>query len=234
MERDPAAPAAPAAAGAPRRLATRSEDVEQAPAPPRDDRSVLERIGLRYDGEDLGELRAACTKIARRIVALGRSGEARVLGFIPAGDDVAVPPVLIQLALSLSTLTGSPVAVVDANVRYPGLSALASEAQLGDSVYSTRWVIGNSVALLSPSGSEKAGEVVPQLARVVADGADLFGHMLVDLTGFELIGEHASAAAGMDAVVVVGRTHRTREQALLALAQVLPADKFLGVLLVGS
>ena len=58
--------------------------------------------------------------------------------------------------------------------------------------------------------------------------------MLVDLTGFELIGEHASAAAGMDLVVVVGRTHRTREPALLALAQVLPPDKFLGVLLVGS
>jgi hypothetical protein len=231
MDRDPPAPATPAA---PRRLATRSEDVEAERAPARDDASALDIIGLRYDGEDLGELRAACTKIARRIVALGRSGEARVLGFVPAGDDVAVPPVLIQLALSLSTLTGSPAAVVDANVRYPGLSALASEAQLSDSVYATRWVIGNSVALLSPHGLGSAGDVVPQLSRVVADGAEIFGHMLVDLTGFELIGEHASAAAGMDAVIVVGRTHRTREQAILALAQVLPADKFLGVLLVGS
>ena len=54
------------------------------------------------------------------------------------------------------------------------------------------------------------------------------------LGGFELIGEHASAAAGMDLVIVVGRTHRTREPALLALAQVLPPDKFLGVVLVGS
>jgi hypothetical protein len=194
---------------------------------------ILEKIGLRYEGDDLGEMRAACAKVARRLIKIGTLTAARVIGFVPAGDDVAVPPVMIQLALSLSNQTGSPTAVVDANVRYPGLSALASERQLGDTVYSTRWV-SQSVALLSPRGLERAGEVVPQLARVVADGADLFGHMLVDLTGFELIGEHASAAAGMDLVVVVGRTHRTREPALLALAQVLPPDKFLGVLLVGS
>jgi hypothetical protein len=195
--------------------------------------SVLDKIGLRYDGDDLGEMRAVCTQIARKIIQAGGLADARVIGFVPAGADVAVPPVMIQLAISLSNLTGAPTAVVDANVRYPGLSVLASESQLGDTVYSTRW-ISPAVALLSPRGLERAGEVVPQLARVVADGSDLFGHMLVDLTGFELIGEHASAAAGMDAVVIVCRTHRTREPAVLALAQELAADKFLGVLLVGS
>ena len=194
---------------------------------------ILDRIGLRYEGDDLGEMRAACAKIARRLIKIGQQLPARVIGFVPAGDDVAVPPAMIQLALSLSNQTGAPTAVVDANVRYPGLSALASESKHGDTVYSTRW-ISQSVALLSPRGLEHAGEVVPQLARVVADGVDLFGHMLVDLTGFELIGEHASAAAGMDLVIVVARTHRTREPALLALAQVLPPDKFLGVVLVGS
>lgn len=204
--------------------------------------AALEQLGLRYEGDDLGELRAACIKIARRILHLGKASDLRVLGFVPADDDVAVPPVMIQLALSLSALTGSPSAVVDANVRYPGLRELAGDAQLGDTVYSTRWV-AQSVALLSPRthhGADKhaikiaAGQVVPQLAKVVDDGADLFGHMLVDLTGFELIGEHASAAAGMDAVVVVASTHRTREPAVLELAKVLPPDKFLGVMLVGS
>jgi hypothetical protein len=197
------------------------------------ERTILDEIGLRYEGDDLGEMRAACVTIARRIIQAAQTTEARVIGFVPADDEVAVPPVMIQLALSLSNLTGAPSAVVDANVRYPGFSVLANESNLDDPVYSTRWV-SQSVALLSPRGLERAGQVVPQLARVVADGVDLFGHMLVDLTGFELIGEHASAAAGMDLVVVVGRTHRTREPALLALAQVLPADKFLGVLLVGS
>ncbi len=205
-----------------------------APPPYSDDgEGGLARLGLRYEGDDLGELRAACVKIARRIVQTGKTMDLRVIGFIPADDDVAVPPVMIQLALALSTLTGSPTAVVDANVRYPGLSMLASEAQLGDTLYSTRWV-SQSVALLSPRGLGDAGQVVPQLARVVDDGADLFGHMLVDLTGFELIGEHASAAAGMDSVIVVGTTHRTREPEVLGLAKVLPSEKFLGVLLVGS
>lgn len=209
------------------------------PQPPaHDEDAALAQLGLRYEGEDLSELRAACIKIARRILHLGKASELRVLGFVPADDDVAVPPVMIQLALSLSTLTGSPSAVVDANVRYPGLRELAGDAQLGDTVYSTRWV-AQSVALLSPRGDLAAGQipaglVVPQLAKVVDDGAELFGHMLVDLTGFELIGEHASAAAGMDAVVVVASTHRTREPAVLSLAKVLPPDKFLGVMLVGS
>lgn len=195
--------------------------------------AALAQLGLRHEGEDLGELRAACIKIARRLLHLGKTTELRVVGFVPADDDVAVPPVMIQLALSLSALTGSPSAVVDANVRYPGLPELVGDVQLGDTVYSTRWV-AQSVALLSPRGQIPAGQVVLQLAKVVDDGAELFGHMLVDLTGFELIGEHASAAAGMDGVVVVATTHRTREPAVLGLAKVLPPDKFLGVMLVGS
>jgi hypothetical protein len=74
---------------------------------------------------------------------------------------------------------------------------------------------------------------VPQLERVLHDGAELFAHVLVDLTGFELLGEHASAAACMDAVALVARAHHTREHSLIDLAQLLPQDRFLGVLLVG-
>jgi hypothetical protein len=99
-------------------------------------------------------------------------------------------------------------------------------------VFTTRWLRG-SLALLSPPRVERAGEVVPQLARALLDGADLFGHVLVDLTGFELLGEHGSAAACMDAVALVGRAHHTRERELLELAQLMPQGRFLGVLLVG-
>jgi hypothetical protein len=124
--------------------------------------------------------------------------------------------------------------VVDANVRYPGLGALnrGRSADHDESVFSTRWLRG-SLALLSPPRVERAGEVVPQLERVLHDGAELFAHVLVDLTGFELLGEHASAAACMDAVALVARAHHTREHSLIDLAQLLPQDRFLGVLLVG-
>jgi hypothetical protein len=176
-----------------------------------------------------GPLRGSWTSIASRL----RASRARVIGFQPADDAAAVPPVLVQLGRALCDLTGATIAVVDANVRYPGLGHLASrEPRAGDSLFSTRW-LHDSLALLAPARVERAGEVLPQLARALIAGADLFAHMLVDLTGFELIGEHASAAACMDAVVLVGRAHHTRERELLDLAQLAPAGRMLGVVLVG-
>jgi hypothetical protein len=194
------------------------------------DDEMLARLGLQLDGPRSGEVRAAYARIARRI----RSDNLRVVGFVPSDDRCAVPPVIIQLGLALCDLTGATVAVVDANVRYPGLAEISrgQATDRDDSVFSTRWLRG-SLALLSPPRVERAGEVVPQLARVLLDGADLFAHVLVDLTGFELLGEHASAAACMDAVALVGRAHKTRENELLELAQLMPEGRFLGVMLVG-
>jgi hypothetical protein len=199
------------------------------PAPAADD-TLLASIGIDLASRRAGEVRAACAPIARRIV----SERARIVGFVPSDDDVAVPPLLVHLGLALCDLTGGTIAVVDANVRYPGLTGIArgQQADRDDSVFATRWLRG-SLALLSPPRVERAGEVVPQLARVLIDGADLFAHVLVDLTGFALLGEHASAAACMDAVALVGRAHHTRERKLVDLASLMPRARFLGVVLVG-
>jgi hypothetical protein len=177
-----------------------------------------------------GEVAAACARIARRI----HDDRIRVVGFVPADDKVAVPPLIIHIGLALCDLTGATVAVVDANVRYPGLAAIAEgqERDHDSSVFSTRWLRG-SLALLTPPRVERAGAVVPQLARVLLDGADLFAHVLVDLTGFELLGEHGSAAACMDGVALVGRAHHTHETELVELSRLMPQGRFLGVLLVG-
>jgi len=187
-------------------------------------------LGIAVGEDRSGELKAACARIARRI----HGDKLRVVGFVPSDDKVAVPPVIIQLGLALVDLTGATIGVIDANVRYPGLSEL-NRGQATDSdetVFSTRWLHG-SLALLSPPRAEKAGEVVPQLARVLLEGSDLFAHVLVDLTGFELLGEHGSAAACCDAVALVSRAHTTRERELLELASLMPQGRFLGVLLVG-
>jgi hypothetical protein len=191
------------------------------------DDAVLAALGIDTDN---GEVKAACARVARRLHA----ERIRVIGFVPSEDRVAVPPILIQLGIALTELTGATIAVVDANVRYPGLGALneGKQTDSDESVFSTRWLRG-SLALLSAPEVERAGQVVPQLARVLIDGADLFAHVLVDLTGFELLGEHASAAACMDAVALVGRAHHSRERELLELAQLMPHGRFLGVLLVG-
>ena len=199
-----------------------------APAP--DDNALLASIGIRLDAAGSGELRASCARIAQRI----RRERLRVVGFVPADDEVAVPALLVHLGLALCDLTGGTIAVIDANVRYPGLAHLTGgeATDRAGSVFSTRWLRG-SLALLSPPHVERAGEVVPQLARVLLDGSDLFAHVLVDLTGFELLGEHATAAACMDAVALVGRAHHTRERELIELSRLMPAGRFLGVVLVG-
>jgi hypothetical protein len=193
--------------------------------------AALAAIGIRVTGPELAELRAACSQIARRIHAGGH----KIVGLVPADDKIAVPAVMIHLGLALCDMSGATVAVVDANVRYPGLHALArgGATDHDDSVFATRWLRG-SLALLTPPRVERPGQVVPQLARALVEGADLFGHVLCDLTGFDLLGEHASAAACMDVVAIVGRAGRTRVGQLRTLAGLMPAERFLGVLLVGG
>jgi len=191
---------------------------------------VLATLGIAIGDDRSGELRAACARVARRI----HNDKLRVIGFVPSNDKVAVPPLIIQLGLALCDLTGATIAVVDANVRYPGLPTLArgEDTDSEASVFSTRWLHG-SLALLSAPKVEHPGEVVPQLARVLLEGSELFAHVLVDLTGFELLGEHGSAAACMDGVALVAAAHKTQEQELLALASLMPPGRFLGILLVG-
>ncbi|GAB4538229.1 MAG: hypothetical protein Tsb0020_52480 [Haliangiales bacterium] len=196
-----------------------------------DEDERLRAIGIRVITDEEDPLvRAECIRIARRM-HLSRN---KVIGFIPATDDVAVPPLAIQLGIALTELTGATIAMVDANVRWPGLAGLTDDSDSGDqgSVYKTKWVRG-SLALLTPPRSEQAGEAVPQLARLILSGVDLFEHILVDLTGFDLLGEHASAAACMDTTVLVGRAKKTREGQLLAMEKAMPKNRFMGVLLVG-
>lgn len=192
------------------------------------DDSPLAALGIDLASDAaLPDVRTEAIRIARRLAASG----AKAIGFVPADRDVAVPPALVQIGAALCDLTGATIAVVDANVRYPGLRALVGGDESGQ-VFSTRWLAG-SLALLTPARVERAGEVVPALARLLIDGADLFQHILCDLTGFEIIGEHASAAACMDGVVLIGRAHKSKEDELRALAALMPRDRFLGVLLVG-
>jgi hypothetical protein len=212
-----------------------------------DEDERLRRIGIHIITDETDPLiRAECIRVARRL-HLSRN---KVIGFIPATDDVAVPPVLIQIGIALTELTGATIAVVDANVRWPGLAGLThndrdkdddrdrdkdnddGQAVDAGSVFRTKWLRG-SLALLTPPQSEHAGEAVPQLARLLLSGTELFEHMLVDLTGFDLLGEHASAAACMDTTVMLGRAHESREKHLLTMQKAMPRNRFMGVLLVG-
>lgn len=200
-----------------------------------DDADRLASAGISIiGGGDRAGVHAESVRIARRIHAARQ----KVIGFIPATERVAVPPVALQLGSALVELTGATIAFVDANVRYPALAGITSgdgasaDDRVEHRVFETRWLRG-SLAVLTPRGAERAGEAVPALARLLLDGIDLFEYVLVDLTGFDLLGEHASAAACMDAVVLVGNAHKTREKHLLRFMREMPESRFLGVLLVG-
>jgi hypothetical protein len=196
------------------------------------DRLAAAGISIIAGEKDDAGVHAESVRIARRIHAARR----KVVGFIPATERVAVPPVALQLGSALVELTGATIAFVDANVRYPALADIAAddagEARVEHQVFETRWLRG-SLAVLTPRGAERAGEAVPALARLLLDGIDLFEYVLVDLTGFDALGEHASAAACMDAVVLVAGAHRTREKDVLRYLREMPEGRFLGVLLVG-
>jgi hypothetical protein len=188
---------------------------------------TLEALGIRIDG-DVDGLRADCVPIAQKIAR----GQHKVVGLVPASNEVGVAGVGVQLGLALCQLGGATVAYVDANVRWPAISqiALGQRPDDDETLFATRWLEG-SLALLTPPHAGDAGAGLPQLARTIQHGAHLFAHVLIDLTGFKQIGEHLAAVEMMDAVLVVARAGLTREDELLRLADELPARMNLGVIL---
>jgi len=169
-------------------------------------------------------VRDECVRVARRIVG------AKVVGLLPASNDIGVPGVGVQLGLALAEVSLGTVAFVDANLRWPAiLSAEVANAE----PFATRWLRG-SLALLTPQRIQAAGAGVPQLRQLLASGSELFAHVLVDLTGFKKLGEHLAAMQLVDGVVIVARVGRTTEGELLRLGHELPASRNLGVMLTGA
>lgn len=192
---------------------------------------TLEALGIQLDDAALAALRTDCIPMARRIARAGK----KIVGLVPASPEVGIVAVGVQLGLALGELTNGTVAYADANIRWPAISqlALGTRPAENESMFATRWLRGQ-LALLTPARVGQAGAGVPQLARVIQHGAELFAHVLVDLTGFKELGEHLAAIDMMDAVVVVARAGQTREHELLRLNHDLPRHLNLGVLLAGA
>lgn len=198
---------------------------------PPDHDAELAALGVEVTTDDA--VRAECVRIARRLKHAGR----RIVGLLPSSGRVAVPGVGVQLGLALAEVSGGTVAFVDANLRWPAASAAPPGGPVKvrsdeEAAFATRWLRG-SLALITPQHQGQAGAGVPQLARVVREGNELFAHILVDLTGFKQLGEHLAAIEMMDGVLVVSRAGVTTEDELLRLNHELPPRLHLGVLLLG-
>jgi hypothetical protein len=189
--------------------------------------SELEAAGLRVVmDEEHAEVRDECIRIARRLRVSGH----KILGLLPAASDVAVPPIGVQLGLALAEVSGATVAFVDANLRWPAISAIVGETD-DHEAFATKWLRG-TLALLTPPRAGAAGAGLPQLARLIQHSTELFAHALVDLTGFRKIGEHLAAIEMCDAVVVIARAGVTDELALLRIREEL-TKQLMGVVLLG-
>ena len=192
--------------------------------------AVLEAAGIPVVRDrDAPGVRAECMRVARRLRLTGR----RVFGLTPVDPRAAVPPVAVQLGVALMELGGSTVAYLDANTRWPALALPSGQdtAGDGDGPFSTRWLF-ESLALLVPRTEARAVDAVPQLERLLFDGVEIFEYVLVDLTGFDRLGELEGAVDLMEQVILVASAGRTRETDILEYQMRLGADRILGALLV--
>lgn len=186
----------------------------------------LHRAGIRIS-LDVEEVRVECTRVAGLILDRG----CKLVGLLPAGREVAVPAVALQVARALVDLTGSPVAVVDAAGTWPAASPIREEQRSAPSLFATAWLVEN-LAVLTPKSFDIGG-MLRKLEAALDDEAALFGHLVVDLTGFEGMGEHAAAMGALDAVALVARAGKTTDDDIVRWMREIPREHNLGVLLVG-
>lgn len=172
-------------------------------------------------------VRVECARMARRM----RERLVQTIGLVPAGDNVAVPAVAIELGRALAETSASAVGVVDAHGSWPCARALIENAPADGTLFGTSWLFDN-LAVLTPRIFE-AGAMLGQLSGAVTEHIGVFNHLVVDLTGFDHLGEQLAAFALLDAAVLVARSGRTTMRQVQRWVRDLPDDRSLGVLLTG-
>ncbi len=190
--------------------------------------AVLDEIGRH------AAVRSECLRAAQRI----QRRRCRTIGLLPASAEVSVVGIGVNLAIAMAELSGSTMAYIDANQRWPALAPLlASELSstvdtTGAHPFETRWLRGD-VALLVPHRGAVSGAGLVELEKLLASSNEIFECSLVDLTGWRKLGEHLSAYSLLDGIVVVARADVTTEDQLLRIGHELPEERHLGVLLLG-
>ena len=172
-------------------------------------------------------LRAECARLARRM----RERLVQTIGLVPAGDDVAIPAVAIELGRALADTSASAVGVVDANGSWACARALIRDAPPDGTLFGTSWLFDN-LAVLTPR-IFVAGAMLGQLHSAVVEHSGVFNHLVVDLTGFDHLGEQLTAFQLLDAAVLVARSGRTTTRQVQRWLRDLPDECSLGVLLTG-
>jgi hypothetical protein len=188
---------------------------------------LLRSAGIGFAAaEEHPDAHVECARMARLL----RERASRAVGLVPAGDDVAVPSLAIALGRALASREAA-VGVLDAAAGWPCAEALRARAVPYGTEVATSWVVEN-LAVLTPRAAD-AGELLSRLRGALVDKGAIFGHLVVDLTGFGPLGEHVGAYALMDAVALVARSGRTTTRQVERWLRDFPEGRSLGVLLTG-
>lgn len=193
---------------------------------------LLRADGLAIDADreadDRRLVHTECARLARRM----RERLVHTLGLVPAADDVAVPAVAIELGRALADKRGSVVGVIDALGGWGCARALieASEPD-GTLLPAKSWVLKN-LAVVTPPVRE-VGAMIHVLGSMLMEQAVVFSDLVVDLTGFDHMGEQLAAFDLLDAVAVVARGGVTTTQQIRRWLNDIPSRRGLGVLLTG-
>jgi hypothetical protein len=198
------------------------------------ERELLIRAGIHVAVLDEVAGNAAVRRQCIRAAQTIRQRGFHRVGLLPASADVSVVGIGVNLAIAMAELTGSTVAYVDANLRWPALAPLLDgEDPEPGQMFATRWLRGD-VALLVPQERAVTSAGLGELGKLLASSHEIFGASLVDLTGWRRVGEHLSAYDILDGIAVVAQTDLTTEDQLLRLGHELPPERYLGVLLLGA
>lgn len=187
---------------------------------------TLRAAGIWYGNEARPKVRFECARLARVV----RERGIRRLGLAPAADDVAVPALAIELARALVGAPPDAVGVVDALGRWSGTRAGHSESQAA-TWRTAAWLVAG-VAVIAPVTADPATGLL-LLRAVVEEESAGFSRLVVDLTGFDRLGERRPACELLDGVAVVARSGVTRTRQIVGALAEIPDGGRLGVLLSG-
>ena len=195
-------------------------------------RRAWSRLSSLWRGRASAELPADAVRVARQIHVSGR----RVVGFLPASSKVPTSRLCRELGTALARLYGKRVAWLDLGATYRAQAEKTPDA-VGlhdEGLFAARW-LEDGFLWVAPEGKADQGvrfQLVETMIAYLVTSHDFgFEHVLVDLAGFDRLGELLGTLDHLEGVIVVGRAGRTRYADLERVHKELPRKQNLGVLL---
>ncbi len=182
---------------------------------------------LLEEGRDAAPGRMEAARVARLLRERGVPS----VGLVPADDEVAVPAIAVLIGDALARVSGRSIGLVDAAGDWPGAGDLHAASSDG-SPLATSW-LRDGLALLGPRAFHPGSALAP-LRGGVSLVPGTFEHLVVDLTGFDRLGELATAMALLDGALLVARSGRTTHGQVRRWLGQCPGGRGLGVLLTGT